>query len=119
MSVFIADDDTTLRELLTEVVSREGFSVFKFSNGRELIDEFLRAGNRERDIVFTDLDMPVISGYEVSLVLRQSGCTNPIYIVSGDIGLPDICHNCRATGYVQKGESGMLKIIREILKTSR
>jgi GAF domain-containing protein/CheY-like chemotaxis protein len=62
-SILIVDDEENLRDILTEVLESEGYSVHSVSDGsdaRELMAE------REYDLVISDLALPDFSGWELA-----------------------------------------------------
>jgi CheY-like chemotaxis protein len=61
-SILVVEDDTDMREILSELLTAEGYRVFSASNGREGLDQ-LRAGLRP-SVVLLDLTMPVMDGWE-------------------------------------------------------
>jgi CheY-like chemotaxis protein len=60
--VMVVDDDTDIRETLTELLVEEGYAVSAFGNGH-LALEALRAGQRP-GVILLDLMMPVMDGWE-------------------------------------------------------
>ena len=66
--ILIADDDDTIREVLSYALSRSGCKTFKASNGVEAL-EILEL-NPEIEIVILDLKMPVMSGQELCPKLK-------------------------------------------------
>jgi CheY-like chemotaxis protein len=60
--VMVVDDDTDIRETLTELLVEEGYVVTAFGNGRLALDA-LRAGQRP-GVILLDLMMPVMDGWE-------------------------------------------------------
>ena len=60
--VLVADDDASIRRLLSMSLRLRGFHVVEARNGKEALTE-MRAGNT--DLVLLDLMMPEVSGWEV------------------------------------------------------
>ena len=74
MSVYLVDDDADDRMIFTRAIAEvaENCSLVAFTSGQQLIDT-LRApeARRERpDVIFLDINMPVITGLETLEVLR-------------------------------------------------
>jgi DNA-binding NtrC family response regulator len=61
-SILVADDDDIARDVVTTLLSREGFSVTAVKDGLEAID---RLKSEEFHLVITDLIMPGSDGLEV------------------------------------------------------
>lgn len=80
MKILIAEDDTLIREALSEVLKLEGFDVLPASNGLEAMDAF-RANNP--DMVCLDVIMPGQNGYEVCKQIRRLDEHVPILFLTG------------------------------------
>ncbi len=75
----IVDDNPFNRELLKELLKLEGFSVEEGRNGKEALEHLKESGFR---LIFMDLLMPGMDGFETILRIRRMGVTTPIIIVS-------------------------------------
>ena len=60
-SILLVDDDEALRDVLTEALIDEGFTVSSSANGLEALTT-LRAGLRP-DVILLDLMMPIMDGW--------------------------------------------------------
>jgi len=89
------------RESIALYLLDAGFTVFEAANGREGLDLF----ERERpDIVFTDLRMPVMDGFEFITALTGLSPDTPIIVISGVGLVKEIIHAMRlgASDYLVK-----------------
>jgi signal transduction histidine kinase/CheY-like chemotaxis protein len=79
--VLIADDDASVRQMFTAMLSREGFAVATATNGEEAIR--LARALRPRAITL-DILMPDIDGWEVLSTLKQDPelADTPVVLVS-------------------------------------
>ena len=68
MTILVADDNLTSRELMREVLEPSGHRVVEATNGREALDLIHR---EPPDGVFLDLQMPVLDGFGVVRQLRS------------------------------------------------
>jgi CheY-like chemotaxis protein len=66
-TVLIVDDDPTIRKMLVEVLSLEGYPTETAVNGREALDILAKSGPR---LVLLDLLMPEVDGRGVMSALR-------------------------------------------------
>ena len=66
--ILVVDDQPTNRELITTVLSREGYSIAQAADGREAIRLL---GQRSFDVVITDMLMPNTDGVELIAYMRQ------------------------------------------------
>src|SRR5665647_1516132 len=82
--IAVIDDEPEMEyiyNLMFESAVRAGMVTIKF-----FVDswEFLQWYKRnEPDLIMTDLNMPNLSGLELTRALRKMGCAVPIYFVSG------------------------------------
>ena len=67
--VLVVEDDTDLRESLSQALRDHGFGVSLATNGQEALD-LLHAGARP-SVILLDLLMPVLNGWELRDVLRH------------------------------------------------
>jgi two-component system response regulator ResD len=66
--ILVVDDDDAIRALLFTVLRRRGFRVDRVRDGRQAIDRCARC---RYSVVFLDLMMPRMSGYEVLLEMEK------------------------------------------------
>lgn len=77
-TILCVDDDTNMLSALKRLLGRLPFRVVTASGGKEGIETAIR---EKPDLVFLDLMMPGIDGFEVLSQLRQSGLTVPPVIM--------------------------------------
>ena len=76
--VLIADDDETLRQLITETLPRHRFEVYQAADGPETLDT---VKNLRPDIVILDVMMPGMDGIEVCRAIRKNPQTRNIPVI--------------------------------------
>ena len=79
MKVLIADDDQTIRLLLTDMLVDLGLSVTAASNGAEAVE---LAAHKQPDIVILDFLMPKLSGLDALKMMRERGLAMPAVLLS-------------------------------------
>lgn len=81
-SVLIIDDDLVISRILRHYLEERGFTVRSFPNAQEAITKL---GKTIPDIILLDLEMPIISGHEATLLFRMNPLTKntPIIMVTG------------------------------------
>ncbi len=68
--VLVIDDDRTLCSVLKRILERQGHQVDVADGGKQGLEIF-RKSLGDFDIIFTDLSMPEMSGYEVARVMKS------------------------------------------------
>ena len=68
MRILVADDNLASRELMRELLQASGHSVVEATNGHEALDLIHQD---PPDLVFLDLQMPVLDGFSVVRQLRS------------------------------------------------
>jgi GAF domain-containing protein/CheY-like chemotaxis protein len=78
--ILVIDDEDTVRDILSRMLKIKGHEVVAASDGEEGIERF-KSG--EFDLVFTDLGMPKISGWEVGKIIKGLNPKVPIAMITG------------------------------------
>ncbi|MDB2352964.1 EAL domain-containing protein [Luminiphilus sp.] len=81
-TILVCDDDPTVRLLARECLESAGMSVLEAENGQEALTLF---DKQQPDLVFLDVDMPLLNGFEVCRAIRQTerGQSLPVLIATG------------------------------------
>jgi CheY-like chemotaxis protein len=79
-TILVTDDDSTLRELVRDMLLLEGYTVRTAADGREALE----CVDREQpDLVLCDVFMPRLDGWSFAGLLRQRARPVPIVMMSG------------------------------------
>ncbi|NKJ45246.1 hybrid sensor histidine kinase/response regulator [Burkholderia sp. SG-MS1] len=95
LTVLIAEDNLLNRGLLRDQLSTLGANVIEAVNGSEALSMLSK---RSVDIVLTDIDMPVLNGFQLIDAVRNKNLSLPIYAVSASAHPDDIAEG-RARGF--------------------
>ena len=77
-SILIVDDDLTLREMYSEMLKSEGFSVDMAKDGEEAIQ---KATEMKPNLILLDIMMPKINGLDVLKKRREQPDTAEIPVI--------------------------------------
>jgi CheY-like chemotaxis protein len=95
--IFYVDDDQDDRELFEEAASVLWARVRTFECAAEMLYVIQKSEQNLPSLVFVDLNMPMISGYDVITILRAAGYTFPIIVLTTSKNGKDIS-KCREMG---------------------
>ena len=70
MRILLVEDNEINREIATIVLEEAGFSVEEAVDGKQAVDMLVAAGPGHFDVVVTDIQMPVMDGYEEARAIR-------------------------------------------------
>ncbi|MDT5273040.1 MAG: hypothetical protein QOH49_5226 [Acidobacteriota bacterium] len=80
LRILVVDDEDYVRELLADILEREGCEVSLAGEGREALRLFDSA---EYDAVFTDVGLPGMSGWEVARAVRERDGAVALAVITG------------------------------------
>lgn len=100
--VLIADDAMEAAETFGRLLEVDGAQVTVVANGEEALAQFERAHSEQApfDIVFADIGMPRMDGYELAQCLRAlpSGAKVPLVALTGFTRADDV-HRAQSSGF--------------------
>ncbi len=79
-TLLIVDDVESLRDVLASVLEDEGYIVFKAGNG---IEGLAVLKSKKIDLLITDIFMPEMDGFELSMEVRTKYPQAKLIIISG------------------------------------
>ena len=71
VKILAAEDNELNAEILRELLHMNGVVCDIVSNGQELLDAFEKSGSGQYDLILTDIQMPVMNGYDATLAIRK------------------------------------------------
>ncbi|MFH1414948.1 MAG: response regulator [Elusimicrobiota bacterium] len=80
-TIAIIEDDRDYLQVLTDILEKEGFSVFGASNGFEIINDMVE---NKPDLIITDLKLPELDGDKVMAAFQDRDVIKgvPILVIS-------------------------------------
>lgn len=79
--IYIADDESNIRDLIKSFLESDGYEVCAFTTGDELIEAFKK---KEADLVILDIMMPGTDGLEVCKLLRNESSVPIVMLTAKD-----------------------------------
>jgi len=80
LRILVVEDEAPVRNLVAKMLRSDGHHVVTKPDGTTALESF---ASQPFDIVFTDLGMPGLSGWEVTQRIRAQNATVPVILVTG------------------------------------
>ncbi len=99
--ILVAEDARTNQILIKSLLKRFGLKVTIVEDGNQAVQKAL---SKQFDLIFMDIEMPKMNGYEAAKALRKEGLTTPIialtaYAMKGD---DEKCFAAGCDDYISK-----------------
>ncbi|KAI9141275.1 hypothetical protein BKA69DRAFT_1074602 [Paraphysoderma sedebokerense] len=95
--VLLVEDNAIVQKVTAKLLRKAAFEVVTADNGQEAIDIILK-DNNTIDVVLMDLIMPVLSGHDATVKLRELDCQLPIIAVTAN-ALDTEFERCKEEGF--------------------
>ncbi|MBD5160671.1 MAG: response regulator [Oscillibacter sp.] len=84
LHILVVDDIEVNRIILTKILTTLGAECEAAADGQEAVEKFLSSRPGQYDIIFMDVQMPLLNGYEATRAIRSSGhpCAEQIPIIA-------------------------------------
>ncbi|UPU34520.1 diguanylate cyclase [Geomonas paludis] len=96
MELLVVDDEETLRSVVSQVLSADGFTVSEAASGEEALEAF-RAGSHQ--LVITDIRMSGMSGIELLNEIKSHNPDTQVVIMTSHASLDSALTALRAGAY--------------------
>jgi len=117
VKILVIDDEEDVRELIRDILTDSGHEVEIAANGINGMQLFKE---KEFDLVFTDLGMPGMSGWQVARAIKDMSGKVPVGVISGwDIEMEESEMRERGVDFVAHKPfkvDHILKLVREGIK---
>jgi len=99
-TIMLVDDVEINREIVITLLEPTGIKIICAENGKDAVDKY-HSGNLKIDLIFMDVQMPVMDGYEATIIIRSSGRDDadktPIVAMTANVFREDV-ERCLASG---------------------
>ena len=99
--ILVVDDETAIRDLISEVLNIAGFKVTTSADGLDALNQIRRS---KFDLILLDVNLPKVDGFAILEKVREGAPTQPIIMLSARVDKDDVTHGLRlgADDYVRK-----------------
>lgn len=70
--VLLAEDNDLNREIAEEIIGSTGVIVESVTDGKQALEKFKEMGPGYYDLIFMDIQMPIMNGYEAAKAIRET-----------------------------------------------
>ena len=108
MHLLVAEDNDLNWEILQALLDMRGATAERAVNGRECVERIREAKDDEYNLIFMDIQMPVMNGYEAACAIRQlddvKKANIPIVAMTADAFAEDVaaCRMAGMNGHIAK-----------------
>lgn len=100
IAVLAAEDNEVNRLVLKEMLEAEGAELTCLENGQEAVEQLAQSGAGVYDIVLTDIQMPVMDGYETTRAIHALDPSLPVIGITAH-AMAEERARCLAAGMVE------------------
>jgi len=97
--VLVVDDDPSILDTVTSILSSEGFAVIAASGGEQAISLLM---TWHPTLVLLDMRMPIMDGWAVAEKMRESGSRVPIVVMTAAESAKKWADEIGAAGHLAK-----------------
>ena len=99
-SIYLADDEKSIRELLHSFLASDGYTVRSFESGDALLEAFRQD---PAELVILDIMMPVLDGLETCRLIRKRSAVPVMIVTARDAEADELVgFHCGADDFIAK-----------------
>jgi len=68
--ILLVEDNELNREIATEIIGMTGVTIDSAENGKIAVEKVMEAPEKWYDLIFMDIQMPIMNGYEATAAIR-------------------------------------------------
>jgi two-component system, sensor histidine kinase and response regulator len=101
--ILLVEDNAINQKLATVMLTKGGYQVDVADNGKEAVEKFTVKSD-EYDLIFMDIQMPEMDGYEATKTIRKKGFGIPIIALTANAmkGEQEKCLDAGMNDYISK-----------------
>lgn len=80
-TVLLVEDDLEIRDVLQDLLEREGYDVIPATNGKQALDYLTLDASAHADLVILDLMTPIVTGWQVLDQLRRDPSLSQVPVI--------------------------------------
>ena len=69
--ILLVEDNELNREIATEIIGMTGVTIDSAENGKIAVEKVMEAPEKWYDLIFMDIQMPIMNGYEATAAIRS------------------------------------------------
>ncbi|MDD4076106.1 MAG: ATP-binding protein [Eubacteriales bacterium] len=106
--ILLVEDNAMNREIANRILSETGAAVTEANDGKSAVETFANSPDGYFDLIFMDIQMPVMNGYEATAAIRaldkEDAATVPIYAMTANTFDEDVrqIKNAGMNGHIGK-----------------
>jgi FixJ family two-component response regulator len=116
-TVFVVDDDASIRDALGLLISLKGLRSCVFSSAQEFLAEY---DLQWRGCLLTDLQMPGMSGLDLQATLQERGSVLPVVVLTahGDVATTRAALKSGAVDFLEKpvDDDVLIDVLRNAIR---
>jgi len=101
----VIDDDLSIRKVIHQVLSLEGYLVQEAGNGAEALEVLLNSLNNPPGLLLLDMQMPVMDGWKFLPAYRHQFSEYlqaPVVVMTASLTVARYANQIKANGYLAK-----------------
>ena len=122
--ILLVEDNLINREIARELLGATGAEIETAEDGRQAVDMFMAGEPGRYDVIFMDVQMPVMDGYAATRAIRASGRADagsiPIYAMTANTFAEDVArsHAAGMNGLIAKpiDIKALMQVLRGMAK---